>query len=1523
MAVKSTTWRIKGMNRDADPLVFSNEFAYENRNIRITASSDSTLLGITNIKGTEKIQNVTLIGTPIGTATISRYLVIFTTTYKKESNNPEQGSNNGPDFIYRIEFKEDNSVECITIAYGNFNFCTKYPIETIPYWEAEDVINIYWTDRRNQIRKINIVDNNIFPEEGEYKPITSVDKLDFITSFDSAPITEVDIKKQYSIGSFPSGIIQYFITAYNKFGNETNILYESPLYYMSPDNRGGTTEESNSNSFRISIKVSNQLNEFSYLRVYSTHRTTLNAEVAAYIVSDIKLKGVGEYTIVDTGHGLESIDPTSLLYKEREPFSAGTFAQKDNVLFVGDITLLGDNTDNFLTIRKLISNHAGYEETHTEVDYYPPSGVYPYESNLDDNNLQLKGFKCNDIYRLGIQLQRKTGEWTSVIPLTFGDNNYIRTSQYPNINFSENKLEIPKINIKLTNLTELQKELTDYISVRAVIAEPILGHKSILCQGILCPTLFNIKQRLENTPNNISSWFFRPMGKNLGNYKHNEEIEPGFSVEVRSKSTSTSIGQELAEIQNSVNTKLYINSYKANTELLDFYNNSTNYLVDQNILTFHSPDINDATYNIFANSKYNIRIIGVVPITASSGSYSIQTSSNTINPAGMGVLNKSFITDNIAVNVTGLVSEGLYSDSLRRNVKGEYKTDLLDFHIYPWHRNGSLNNDRNLSGTEVSQSALLKRKIFANLKYSYFTLYFNDIKQKGKDVKGIELSEDKINLSLYNSNEAESIRINNKYQYFGNVDMVLSWQPLAESGAITTRGDTWVSYLTTGYPITVRESTGKFKGYENALGTSTLWDNVDKEYRYGVEPVSLKFKSTPHLVLQLPSFESTKNFFPDRNEILPAFGDINIPSGGDNIEINYVDSKLNYNIISALFIAEPLKWTRTEDGLYFVCNTNKDKTAGSGYFVLVKDGVQTGFEAPHYNQKINQGDRIVTTSVFTNIPNAVIMTGYRDEMDKNDRVIQFSTIHKNDDYYQQTIGLNHNVEDTDYTINLPTNDYITSVISGYTPMMYLAEIYDSGLDSEAIYGTDDSNIRWNVASEPVPLEGTSDISIIVSGDTYFQRWDCLKTYPFTSEDQNSVVEILSFMVETQNNIAARTDRNRGIMDNTPMSPQNFNLYNEVYNQSQDFISSVYLEDSNLKNSNFPNTIYWSLSKTLREEIDTWTAITLSNSLDMDGDKGKVNAIRRYNNNLLVFQDTGLAQVLYNENMQIASTTGVPIEIANSGLVSGKRYISNTIGCENKWTIITGEESLYFMDSFNKGIYKYDGNLTNLTSSLGFNSWADNIAKGKWLPEGNGDKVFLAGYDKQNKEVHFMNKGESLVYSEQLGLFMSFMDIKNTPFISNVEDRVIAINDEAGTYSLYKMNTGEYSSFFGVSYPFFIQVIANPEPTLDKIFNVLEFRADCLDDNYKSIDNLNGTAILPFNKFNIWNEYQDSGNVPLQFKNGRPSNLKKKFRIWRINDFRNSGRRDRIRNPWVFFKLTNDEKKNTKVTLHDMIMYYFA
>ena len=121
-------------------------------------------------------------------------------------------------------------------------------------------------------------------------------------------------------------------------------------------------------------------------------------------------------------------------------------------------------------------------------------------------------------------------------------------------------------------------------------------------------------------------------------------------------------------------------------------------------------------------------------------------------------------------------------------------------------------------------------------------------------------------------------------------------------------------------------------------------------------------------------------------------------------------------------------------------------------------------------------------------------------------------------------------------------------------------------------------------------------------------------------------------------------------------------------------------------------------------------------------------------------------------------------------------------------------------------------------------------------------------------------------------------------------------------------------------PFYTTVIANPDMPVDKIFNNLEFRSDSWDKSGKLLD-------TTFDTLTVWNEYQQ-GTSTLNNILGKPSDLKKKFRIWRANipraNVANSTKkgRDRMRNPWLYIKLSMEEENVNKTVLHDMIVHYF-
>lgn len=83
--------------------------------------------------------------------------------------------------------------------------------------------------------------------------------------------------------------------------------------------------------------------------------------------------------------------------------------------------------------------------------------------------------------------------------------------------------------------------------------------------------------------------------------------------------------------------------------------------------------------------------------------------------------------------------------------------------------------------------------------------------------------------------------------------------------------------------------------------------------------------------------------------------------------------------------------------------------------------------------------------------------------------------------------------------------------------------------------------------------------------------------------------------------------------------------NDVYSQTNNFFSYRGVNSKRLNLNNFHNAITWTKTKTAGELVDSWTNVTLASTLDLDGDKGSVRAIRRFNNNLIAFKIEELAR----------------------------------------------------------------------------------------------------------------------------------------------------------------------------------------------------------------------------------------------------------------------------------------------------------
>lgn len=1523
---KVVQFKTKGMQRDLSASAFNSEYSYENKNVRIMPTDEGTLLSLINEKGNKKsgIAGVGdhIKGIPIGQALVNNELIIFAAgddDYKLADITPnifetpdifpcdvlitnltagEDTANDiTPDLSsigditivdcpYKLNIDVDSMLDdriyklwfnngVLTgkrLFRGDLGFNYKHPIETISFYENADIRKVYWTDGLNQPRVINIA------AASDVVSKWNTDSFNFVRTLSLNE--EITIERNIvANGSFAPGVIQYAFTYFNKYGQESNIFYTSPLYYISYNNRGASPEDKVSNSFNI--EVVNVDRRFDYIRIYSIHRTSINATPDVRRVVDLAPPiNIAKVTYTDNGSSGDSVDPTELLYIGGEEVVFGTMTQKDNTLFLGDIETKRKTLDS--TIRSYFKGKSITFSTYNKSISSPEAkGYYPYSNQLKMNSYQFKTFKYLEYYRFGIQAQHYTGKWSEPIWI----NDVRNTVHIDTTFYSSNNIGLPVAEFTLDDSTIINRLLDNgYVRIRPVVVYPTINDREAVCQGILCPTVYNISDRFGNSPFAQSSWFTRPnapfdeykafhynqnnegawggdwigLGQFLGNpsaysragiMSNNRTIvtseEKQYNIDIVNKGAWAEFrhnkpipgnSNRNAEIQCIWNPPSgpYVDDTATDSDVASWVsNNAENYYIDQSILTFHSPDIEfDNEVRSIDTSGLKLRIVGMVPLTAFASDIDIQTSTPVNNFYDSSELPAGFYKEPIgAENDFSYAGLGVH---------------LGDSH-FGWRGL--------ISGAFWFDELTAYKKDTGNTKHltTGFVVY---PWHRNGSLNNTKYATDGYRSAMLDKKKMSNMRYSYKSVYLdsGNI-----WNAYA-SGSSTRTGISGVAVFDSNEVSLVRLPAQEHSG----LTDINYYGNVDKLLT--ISRIGDKKDGYPIMTTGVQSAETNAHTL--------------FSSGYTQIDSRFTDQITGTDPVRIKYKSTP----------HAVLALNYTTSGAQRILPNIKDG---GYD----------------DTWFVNAQNSGAPSGQHMYWDKS--------------------GSTKSVSQDTIIAGAPRGP-ISGVSSIQHGWLWLGELYNDNVQNRFGGQTEEAfeNNTWLPCGDPISLVDTNNgvkSSITIrweEGDTYFQRYDHIKTYPFTLEDQNAVTDIVSFMCETRVNIDGRYDRNRGQTSNFSITPENFNLMNDVYSQPNNFFNYRTINPNKLNLDNFHNSITWTKTKTAGELVDTWTNITLASTLDLDGDKGTVRALRRFNNNIFAFQDRGISQILYNENMQISSTDGVPIEIANSGKVNGKRYISDRIGCTNKWSMCETSNGIYFIDDITKGIFLFNGQLDNLSDRLGFHSWINRASDSIdiWNPvDFDG---FVTYYDKVNGDVFFISKDECLAFSEPLGQFSSFYSYEKMPYFINLEDRGIAFNVE-GTSTLYRPwlhNEGDYNMFFGVYQPFYTTVIANPDMPVDKIFNNLEFRSDSWDKSGNLLD-------TTFDTLTVWNEYQQ-GTSTLNNILGKPSDLKKKFRIWRANIPRanvagsTKKGRDRMRNPWLYIKLSMEEENVNKTVLHDMIVHYF-
>ena len=1559
--MKSQRFDIRGMAKDLTRGKATQNYAYDMMNLRSVPVDDGTMFCLVNEKGNQQIvlyeedfefqtnnspssynPNVWQIGdtsknTTSVVATLKGILLGYciTTNYLVVFSHQEGIGISEPDHIYRIRKGDDGTYYCLTVYDGNLGFDAKNPIETQSWYESGDMEKVYWIDGKNQLRSVNVGQGGVV-----------IQGLD--TQFDTLPTLQlnetVDITQTVEGGGiFPPGVLQYVFTYIGWNGQESNIFHHTPLYYLM-DKDGGLPPQDGTTSTRVcknkfEIGITNPDGNFRFVRVYSLIRTGEDTPPQCRQVADLEIVS-SPLTYTDTYRYGSLVEYSTILLKNDVEIIPQTMAQKDNVLFLAnykrenisetEVPSNGISQDTFLAPDLDYSDGCmTYNHSESGGDNSPYNSFGGFD--IDGVHEAYKHFKKGNTYRLGYQLQDKFGHW--------GD-----------VTFIEDYIPNDDASTLLCTLDFSGIDCSDYRKVRPVIVYPNETERYFECQGELNSTLINPQLKRMGI-DVIPSWFSRPSNVidsvNYDNYGDPDYIESVALEGIKGLWHERPADDRVIFCMGAEICKANSTSYGSRSMYKSNDVDDTDFFVNEQVLDLYSPDIEfESGKTLFGRTLE----LGYVSKERFSSNYYLKAKGTFDNPADNGQYTGFYYEkrdDSTLLNNEGVTYSGpFWFDSVYMSTRSPKLTqhnsnnnfdnfdssvaelyqvltshrtkDFLSIEgghvITPWHKpfaNGNRFNDIGGALNASEDSGLITTKTLVNVKQ------FNDFQfiRDGQDPIMVNLDDAQ---TYHKENGGSLLHLNNAcnnsiYQGMVDFNMVIENHEVvtravhrANVDSVYTRVSTqsFISLSNLTYFIPYDFNGGDFDAVNNFADIATIYSLQPEDTFYGLELVS-------DFVYQYDDDHQSFNHMLDYKDYFDGMGN-NGPDSGTLY--TYLRSYNNWNV----------KFCENLIGNWY--NNYVDHIICTPYVVFVEQFWNANVKVEHVPININ---------FCSNTHGVLSLAGKQG----NDSTEHYYSLWTKFYYYDPSNSVDH-----------PwfTNNEFKRICSNQLQagQLYFANLINmnntsvdfGGCNAMRYYEQD-----WYVAGPAIDVVQTGSPTVRLlwlEGDVYYQRYDALRTYAASEDAIESIIDIDSYPVQTYVNIDGRYDWNRESDTNFYLSPTNFNLINKAYSSKNDFF--VYHGKNPQEISGTQgNVVTWTLPKKTEELVDTWLDFDLLATLLLDGNKGAITALRRYDNDIYAFQEHAISRIRFNVNTLINTNNDMPLEVKNSNAVEGKDYLTQTIGCQDKWTICEGAKGIYFIDGSQREIHLMGGEgISNISDALLMSSWCNEKMKGMkaWNPRDFDGMVTL--HDNIDDEIMFVRKDDALALYEgpatQQSFFEGFFSYGSMPFMAGFMGDIIQVHVDiyANTFTLWKRHEGDYNSFFGTQQDYWLTFIANgmdgnngSELGTDKNFEYVEYRADKFSFEKDSEDWTQCEHdIPPFTWMQAKNEHQ-TANQSLSFNPFLGGNTTKKFRIWRTlfpRPTQGYGEmQQRIRNPWCSITLKNETNwnDNYKNVINDMVVYY--
>lgn len=374
---------------------------------------------------------------------------------------------------------------------------------------------------------------------------------------------------------------------------------------------------------------------------------------------------------------------------------------------------------------------------------------------------------------------------------------------------------------------------------------------------------------------------------------------------------------------------------------------------------------------------------------------------------------------------------------------------------------------------------------------------------------------------------------------------------------------------------------------------------------------------------------------------------------------------------------------------------------------------------------------------------------------------------------------------------------------------------------------------------------------------------------------------------------------------------------------EDIVQEKYFAEDFLSQfvTQHPNQLWASDVKINGELTDSWRSFPIANKTEVDGIYGGINRILSHKDDLMYYQDRAFGVAALDERSVIQDDSGQELVLGTGGVFPDYRYISTHTGTVHQFSVVDSENAVYHYDARLKKFMQYTGGVNPVSDLKGMSSY---FAKEMTGAITNTDKTLRVDnpvgvhgiYDQRFNRVLYTflkpgektGKKETISYNELAQAFESFYDY--TPgFYMEYGRRLMSVSPLANN-EMYTHNTGPYGKYYdSIDSVSKIHSIISGNGDVTKIWNNIAYNSELYTPTGNDIYD------ETINVMRFWNNYQDTGSIPLVVGN----NIKRRMRTWRAIIPREKDKSlSRLRNPWMEYEFQYNNDSGKRHVLHELI-----